>query len=102
MPRPNDFMEALRLYADDEMGRARNDPSVSLLFPPDCWDDPHFREAWYVGLWLTVKLKRVGVPIAVIRQVCFVNGQHLLPGLDPWQVTFDRMPEIEKQIAERG
>lgn len=95
--RPEDFTDVLKNYADDEMAQARNGNPYNI--PPEYFDDPHFREVWYVGLWLNVRLKRLGVPMSKIRQICRANGTHLVKGLDPWEVTLNRMDQIAVEAS---
>jgi len=97
MNRPTDFTDELRAFADDEIEQAKKGNPYGL--PPETFDDPHLREAWYVGLWLNVRLKRQGVPMPVIRKICFDNGKKLVSGCDPWEVTQARMPEIEVEAG---
>lgn len=99
--RPDDFTEALQGFADEEMEKARTERRIDIAIRARL-SDPFFREAWYVGLWLNVRLKRLGVPMPVIRRLCRENGACLVPGTDPWVTTMARVADIEAEAKAEG
>lgn len=99
MPRPADFTTAMHEAADAEMERARNDPEVRKTIPAIAFEIPSLREAWYIGYWLTEKLKERGIPLPIAKVLCRQNGALLEPGRDPWEVTNGRLAMIYRKAA---
>ena len=87
--RPTDFTDEMRVAADDEIAhfreQQRKDPaSVKYSIPDQLFELAHFREIWYVGVWLEQKLLAAGCSAAKAKDICFANGQKCAMAADPW------------------
>jgi hypothetical protein len=90
MSRPPDFTDATRAACDDEIARfreAQRRGEVADQINDFLFDIPHFREAWYCGVWLEGKLLDAGCDRVEARRHCFANGQKIAMSADPWAPT---------------